>query len=84
MLAVFVIVMVDEREVIDDCVVEGITVEWSAIVSAFESNVAFNEAIIVVEGTVLLEAGSCANEANSGAFDVHGVFVNVVVNTHRQ
>ena len=76
--------LVYEWEVVDLFVVEGFAVERGIVVAAVESNLAFDIAVVVVEGAVLLHASGRAFDADVVVLDVYGILVNEVVNAHRQ
>ena len=76
--------LVYEWEVVDLFVVEGFAVERGIVVAAVEGNLAFDIAVVVVEGAVLLHASGRAFDADVVVLDVYGILVNEVVNAHRQ
>ena len=84
MLAVFLLVLVDEREEVNDFVVEGFAVEWGIVVTAIESDVAFDETIVEIELTILFKAGIRTNKADVVWFNIYRTIIFVVVNAHRK
>ena len=84
MLAVFFVVLVDEWEEVDDFAVEGFTIERGIIITAIESDVAFDVAIVEVEFAVLFNTGVCADETDEVRIDVDCTVVFVIVNAHRE
>ena len=84
MLAVSLLVLVDEWEEVNNLVIEGLTVEWGIVVAAIESDVALNETIVEIELTILLKTSVCTNEADVVWFNVYRTIVFVIINAHSQ
>ena len=83
-LAVFLPVMIDEREVINNRVVEGIAIEWRTVIASFKADVAFNEAVIEVELAILFKAGRSANYTDIVWENANSAVIFEVINTHRE
>ena len=79
MLTVANVIAVDKWEVVNGDAVEGIAVPRRIVVAALERNGALDEAVIIIEPAVLLEANFATYEANIIVVDQSGFNVRFVI-----